>query len=219
MVHWQEAALVVPLAQDWSSLRLSDLLKLQFDGALLEGEGVVGAAEFWTHVKLHNTRPNTARCVLSAQPPHATMLATALHHDSARLRMIHHSFLRFFNSVEYDLEACSPELLADPMLDAEHVSNKMRQRKHRVLVRHRRGIVVAGSSVADAFDTLVSFEKACELQAAMMQTPWRTQDLDDLAMTDEQCEELVGLVSERDENNVYSEMHLAMLHNKLGPYE
>src|SRR3954447_24319921 len=57
----------------WSEMRPSDLLTVNVDGELVEGEGEWETTAFMIHRAVHRSRPD-ARCVFHTHMPYATAL-------------------------------------------------------------------------------------------------------------------------------------------------
>lgn len=146
--------LVNPYGRHWARLRASDLLLVDADepGDLVASYRVDPTA-FNIHGRIHRALPR-ARCVLHTHMKHATVL-TCL--KDSNLPPIDQNTMRFYGKVAVDegfegmaMEGAEGDRLARAMGDKP------------VLLMGNHGVVVAGPSVAQAFDDLYYFEKACE---------------------------------------------------------
>lgn len=151
--------LVNPWGLWWSEVRARDLLRIDRDGAVVEGEWDVTPAVH-IHTELHRRRPD-ARVVVHNHPPYASTLAAIgelpdlVHQNSSILagRMVLVS--------EYDGEVDRPHLgaaLADLIGEARVA----------LLVSH--GVIVTAPTLAEAVYTSVLFERTCMLHWQVLQT-------------------------------------------------
>src|SRR5438552_464488 len=138
----------------WSEVTASNLLVLDAGGKLLEGEGELEKTAFYIHSRIHLANPS-ATCVLHTHMPHATALTLL---EDGRLEMVEQNALRFYGDIAYDdtynglvLDAAEGDRLAQ-VLGAK-----------RVMFLANHGVIVVGSSVAEAFDSLYYLARACRL--------------------------------------------------------
>ena len=139
----------------WSEVTASNLLALDAEGNVLEGEGEFEKTAFWIHSRIHRAHPHAA-CVLHTHMPYATALTLL---EGARLEMVEQNALRFHDDIAYDdtynglvVDAAEGDRLALALGDK------------RVLFLANHGVIVVGPSVAEAFDFLYYLERACRLQ-------------------------------------------------------
>ena len=139
----------------WSEVSASNLLALDEEGRVLEGEGEFEKTAFWIHSRIHRANRHAA-CVLHTHMPYATALTLL---EGARLEMVEQNALRFHDDIVYDdtynglvVEAAEGDRLARVLGDK------------RVLFLANHGVIVVGPSVAEAFDSLYYLERACRLQ-------------------------------------------------------
>ena len=109
------------------------------------------------HGYFHRHLP-AARCLLHTHMPYATALASLA---DWRLLPIDQNACRFFNRVAYD-ETFGGMLLAEE--EAARQCALLMDGRCRVLVMRGHGVLVIGDSVAEAFDRLYYFERACRNQ-------------------------------------------------------
>jgi len=139
----------------WSEVTASNLLALDAEGNVLEGEGEFEKTAFYIHSRIHLKNPKAA-CVLHTHMPHATALTLL---ENGRLEMVEQNALRFHDDIAYD--DTYNGLVVD---DAEGDRLARLLGDKRVLFLANHGVIVVGPSVAEAFDLLYYLERACRLQ-------------------------------------------------------
>jgi ribulose-5-phosphate 4-epimerase/fuculose-1-phosphate aldolase len=144
----------------WSRATASGLLVIDDAGRVVEGEGRPANTGFNIHVPMH--RLTGHRVILHTHMPHATALTCI---RGGRLEMVHQNAGRFFGLCAYDEDFNGFALATD---EGERMARMMGG--NRVLFLGNHGVVVAGESVADAFDDLYYLERACEVQVLAMST-------------------------------------------------
>jgi ribulose-5-phosphate 4-epimerase/fuculose-1-phosphate aldolase len=139
----------------WSEVSASNLLALDAEGNVLEGEGEFEKTAFYIHSRIHLRNPRAA-CVLHTHMPYATAL-TLLEHG--RLEMVEQNALRFHGDIAYD--DTYNGLVVDKA-EGDRLAGVLGDKRVLFLANH--GVIVAGPSVAEAFDLLYYLERACRLQ-------------------------------------------------------
>src|SRR3954463_7847814 len=145
----------------WSEVSASNLLALDAQGAVLEGEGEFEKTAFYIHSRIHLSNPR-AVCVLHTHMPYATSLTLV---EGGRLEMVEQNALRFHDDIAYD--DTYNGLVVD---DAEGDRLARVLGGKRVLFLANHGVIVVGPSVAEAFDLLYYLERACRLQVLARST-------------------------------------------------
>ncbi|MDA8108046.1 MAG: aldolase [Betaproteobacteria bacterium] len=145
----------------WSELSASNLLVLDAQGRLLEGEGEFEKTAFHIHSRIHLACAQ-ARCVLHTHMPYATALALL---EGGRLEMAGQNALRFYGDVAYYDEYHG--LVLDPE-EGDRIARALGEKRCLFLASH--GVIVVGPSVAEAFDLLYYLERACQAQVLAMST-------------------------------------------------
>jgi ribulose-5-phosphate 4-epimerase/fuculose-1-phosphate aldolase len=153
--------LINPYGPHWSQMRASDMLLVDAEGAVLDGEGELETTAFCIHSRLHLASPRAA-CVLHTHMPYATALTTV--HD-ARLETISQNSTRFYDDVAYD---DSFNGLALDRAEGDRLGAALGDK--RVLFMANHGVLVVGQTVAEAFDDLYYLERAAQLQVLAMST-------------------------------------------------
>ncbi len=139
----------------WSEVTASNLLALDADGRVLEGQGEYEKTAFHIHSRIHLANPHAA-CVLHTHMPYATALTLL---ENGRLEMAEQNALRFFDDIAYD--DIYNGLVVDNA-EGDRLARVLGNRRVMFLANH--GVIVVGASVAEAFDSLYYLERACRLQ-------------------------------------------------------
>lgn len=139
----------------WSEVTASNLLALDANGNILAGEGEFEKTAFYIHSRIHFANPR-ATCVLHTHMPYATALTLL---ENGRLEMVEQNALRFHDDIAYD-DAYNG-LVVDPE-EGDRLARALGAKRVLFLANH--GVIVAGPSVAEAFDLLYYLERACRLQ-------------------------------------------------------
>jgi len=139
----------------WREVTASNLLRLDADGNLLDGEGEFEKTAFYIHSRIHLANPHAA-CVLHTHMPYATALTLL---EDGRLEMVEQNALRFAGEIAYDRQYNG--LVVDPA-EGDRIARVLGNRRVLFLANH--GVIVVGPSVAEAFDALYYLERACRLQ-------------------------------------------------------
>lgn len=144
----------------WSKARASELLVIDDRNTVIEGNGRPANTGFNIHVPMHKQTGH--RVILHTHMPYATAL-TCL--QDSTLEMVHQNAGRFYGLCAYDRDFNGFALDTD---EGSRMAGMMQG--NRVLFLGNHGVVVAGETVADAFDDLYYLERACEVQVLAMST-------------------------------------------------
>jgi ribulose-5-phosphate 4-epimerase/fuculose-1-phosphate aldolase len=139
----------------WSEVTASNLLSLDAQGRLLEGEGEYEKTAFYIHSRIHLAHPRAA-CVLHTHMPYATSLTLL---ENGRLEMVEQNALRFHDDIAYD--DVYNGLVVDEA-EGDRLARALGPKRVLFLANH--GVIVVGATVAEAFDALYYLERACRLQ-------------------------------------------------------
>ena len=145
----------------WSEVTASNLLVVDSRGKVLEGEGEAETTAVCIHAPIHMTNPRAA-CIMHTHMPYATALAMI---DGGRLEPASQTALRFYGGIAYDEDYNG---LAMQMDEGERLCKVMNGK--RVLLMANHGVTVIGPSVAEAFEDLYFFERACRVQFIAQQS-------------------------------------------------
>ncbi|MCO6055075.1 class II aldolase and adducin N-terminal domain-containing protein [Pseudomonas sp. MOB-449] len=153
--------LINPYGKHFSEIRASDLILVDADDpSTLDRPDAPDITAWALHGALHRNQPQ-ARCVLHTHSKYATALACLA---DSNLPPIEQNCMRFFERVAID-EGFDGMGLGD---EAERVSRLLDGKP--VLLMGNHGVMVAATSVAQAFDDLYYFERACEIYITALAT-------------------------------------------------
>src|SRR5258708_2154362 len=145
----------------WSEVTASNLLALDPDGNLLEGEGEFEKTAFYIHSRIHLSNAR-AVCVLHTHMPYATSLTLL---EGGRLEMVEQNALRFHEDIAYD--DTYNGLVVDNA-EGDRLARVLGDKRVMFLANH--GVIVVGPTVAEAFDLMYYLERACRLQVLARST-------------------------------------------------
>ncbi|WP_213879364.1 class II aldolase/adducin family protein [Pseudomonas sp. dw_358] len=145
--------LLNPKWRHFAGLCASDLLLLDADDSQVMARADAPDPTAWSiHGTLHARLPQL-RCLLHLHPPYATALACLA---DPQIKAIDQTTARFHQRVVIDRYYSG---MADDADEGLRLSRLLAQ--HPVLLMGNHGVLVAGPSVAEAFDTLYHLERAC----------------------------------------------------------
>ena len=156
-----DAILINPFGLHWSEMRASDLVVVDVDGNVLEGDRRVEKTAACIHGSIHRHAPQ-ARVVMHTHMPFATALSCLV---DGRLEPVHQNSLRFHGAVAYDEHYGG---LVHDREEGERIAATLGD--HRILFLANHGVIVAANSVHEAFDDLYYLEQAARVQVLAMQT-------------------------------------------------
>lgn len=147
--------LVNPYGWGFHEVTASRLLTCDFDGNVVEGSGEPEATAFFIHARVHKNVPR-ARACFHTHMPHATALAMV---EGPPLAWAGQTALKFYGRTVVDehynglaLDTDEGDRIAASMGDAD------------VVFMRNHGVMVAGPTIAAAWDDLYYLERACEAQ-------------------------------------------------------
>jgi ribulose-5-phosphate 4-epimerase/fuculose-1-phosphate aldolase len=170
---------LAPFGLHWSEVRASDFLIVDFAGNVLSGDGPVEDTAFYIHATLHAARDDV-RCVMHTHTPYATALSML---EDPALLMASQNAVGFMESVAWD---CDYNGFALDSREGERMAAALGDKA--VLLLRNHGLVTAGPSVAEAFNSHYFFERAAMVQILAQSTgqPLRTIPDDVLNRTAQQ---------------------------------
>lgn len=146
--------LMNPRWRHFSRIKASDLLLLDSaDHSVMQRPDAPDPSAWCIHSQLHARVPH-ARCVLHVHSIHATALSALA--DPTMLP-VDQNTARFYQRVAVDSHYGG---IADSLEEGVRIAGVMG--KHRVLLMGNHGVLVAGPTVASAFDDLYYFERAAQ---------------------------------------------------------
>ena len=161
MLPGTDCFLLNPYGRHWSEIRASDLLVVDAQGRVIEGEGEAEATAFYIHSRIHFTNPR-ATCVLHTHMPYATALTMI---ENGGLEWANQTALNFYDDVAYDRQYNG--LVLDDR-EGDRIAAALGDKRVLFLANH--GVIVIGRSVGEAFDDLYYLERACQAQVIAMST-------------------------------------------------
>lgn len=156
--------LINPAGRHFSQMQMSDLVLLDAsrnDLGLLPSTDVDPTAVN-LHGQIHKLLPD-AKCILHTHMPYTTALACL---EDFEFLMLDQNACRFYQRIAYDRDYAG---MALEVGEGERVA-KVLGKSRNVLLLANHGVIVVGSSVAQAFDELYYLEKAAQLQVLALST-------------------------------------------------
>jgi len=146
----------------FNSIKASDMVLVEQDKIeeIKDNPELVDPTALNIHGTIHKKVPH-ARCILHVHSKYATVLSTL---KDPVLKPIDQNTMRFFNRVSVFNDFGG--------LGFKEESNKMASSigNHSLLLLANHGILTVGQTIADAFDKLYYFEKACETYITALST-------------------------------------------------
>ena len=152
--------LINPQGLHWSEVNARDILLIDGQGHVLDGQHSLEPTAFFIHSWIHRLNPH-ARAVLHTHMPYATAITLI---DEGRLAWCNQNTLRFWNRVGYD-DNYNGLALED--VEGARIASQLKGKDVLFMASH--GVTVVGASVAWAFDDLYYLERACMHQALATQ--------------------------------------------------
>jgi ribulose-5-phosphate 4-epimerase/fuculose-1-phosphate aldolase len=146
--------LMNPRWMHFSRISANDLLLLDADdNAIMEGSSPPDPSAWAIHSRLHARLPHV-RCLLHLHPPYSTALASLA---DPELKPIDQNTARFYNRIVIDTAYGG---IADDREEGERLADVLGNRSIMLMGNH--GVLVAGESIAQAFDDLYFLERAAQ---------------------------------------------------------
>ena len=145
----------------WSEITASNLLVVNDDGVVVEGDGHVEPTARYIHWRAHRSAPH-AVCVLHTHMPYATTMCSL---RDKTLPVINQNALRFVGRIAYDDEYNGVALDEN---EGDRLAAKLTDKA--VLMMGNHGVMVVGPSVAAAWDDLYYLERACRTVVMALST-------------------------------------------------
>lgn len=158
-----ERYLINPYGVHWSQMRPDQLLLIDGDGTVIEGDGEVEATARNIHIAGHRANPRHA-AILHVHMPHATALTMI---EGGRLEMAHQTACRFHGRMAYHGFG-GIALTAEQGEDIARAQSENPAADVIFLAAH--GVSIGGPSIAVAFDDLYYLERACRQQILAQST-------------------------------------------------
>lgn len=176
---------VNPLSMPFSKIRVSDLVRVDQDGNVVEGDDVVNAAAFAIHSRIHHANPHLNAACHSHSPWGRSWAATGrlIPPTSQDACAFYNSqrIVRGFEGVVLDLDVGDRigAAFAEPAESASGVT---------VAIHENHGHITAGETVDEAVFWFVLFEQMCQSQMRLESTglPYHVVDDEVAAHTNQQ---------------------------------
>ncbi|WP_044043404.1 aldolase [Caballeronia insecticola] len=150
---------VNPYGYAFSEITASRLLICDFDGRVIDGEGEPEATAFYIHARVHRLLPRV-KAAFHTHMPNATALCLL---EGPPLLWLGQTALKFYGRTAVDehynglaLDDAEGDRIAAAMGDAD------------ILFLKNHGVMVAGATIAEAWDDLYYLERAAEVQLRAM---------------------------------------------------
>lgn len=157
----EQRFLINPYGIHWFQLRAGDLLLVDGDGRVLEGDGEVEATALHIHAAIHRQHP-AAVAVFHTHMPYATAITCT---EGGRLEPVSQTAAMFDGRIAYD-DAYGG--LGDNATEGDRLAAVMGTKPVLFMANH--GIVTTGADPAEAFNTLYYIERAARLQVLASST-------------------------------------------------
>jgi ribulose-5-phosphate 4-epimerase/fuculose-1-phosphate aldolase len=145
----------------WSEITASDLITVDLDGEVVEGDGDWEVTAFMIHRGVHLARPS-ARCVLHTHMPYATavsMIEGGLDTRASQNSMMFHGRVVSLEYGGYADAADEGSRIGDAVGDDTWV-----------VMLENHGVLAIGETVAEAWHRLYFLERACQVQVLAQST-------------------------------------------------
>ena len=146
----------------FSSIKASDLVLVDQDkiNELKDKPDVIDPTALYIHGAIHKNVPH-AKCILHVHSKYATVLASL---EDPTLPPIDQNTMRFFNRVGIYSDYGGMGFEDESKKMASKLGNK------NILLMANHGVLTTGQTVAEAFDDLYYFERACETYITALST-------------------------------------------------
>ncbi len=146
---------VNPLGEHFANLCSSDLVRLNHQGEIVEGQGLVNTAAFMIHSTIHAAKPEV-NAVAHAHSKYGKAWSTQGKliepvTQDACLFFEKHSVFSHFSGVVHELS------------EGEAIVNAMKEHDIAVILQNH-GLLTLGKNIDSAVSTFVQLEQACETQ-------------------------------------------------------
>lgn len=195
--------LINPWEVHWSRVRASDVLLIDGEGTVLEGEREVEDTAFYIHRAVHRSCPQ-AKVVLHTHMPYATAVTCT---EGGRIEMCSQNAVRFYGRIAYDDDYNG---IGD--CDEEGMRMASRLGNHTTMMMANHGVIAAGPTVGVAFDDLYYLEKAAKVQVLAVQSGKPLKMIPDAV-----CDSTSQAI--REQQPVYAESHWKVLKAMLAEEE
>lgn len=167
---YDDRYLILPFGLHWSEARASDVIVFDESGKTLEGSGDVELSAHCIHAPIH--RITGAQVVLHTHQHWAVALNML---KNNRLLPCSQTAAFFHGHIAYD---DTYEGTADTLSEGERLASLLTPQTH-VLFMKNHGVLVVGSSIAQAYRRIYKLERVCRAQISAMSTGQELEVLSD----------------------------------------
>jgi ribulose-5-phosphate 4-epimerase/fuculose-1-phosphate aldolase len=153
--------LLNPFGPDWSELTAGDLITVDGEGNVVDGDGEWEITAFMIHRGAHRARPS-ARCVLHTHMPCATAVSATEGGFDTTLSQAAMSFHGRVSTLPYGGLASAAD-------EGDRIASAVDDETSVVMLENH-GVMVLGKDVAEAWSRLYFLERACEVQVLAQST-------------------------------------------------
>ena len=153
--------LLNPFGPHWSELTADDMLTLDLEGTVVDGDGVAELTAFQIHRGVHQARAD-ARCVLHTHMPFATAISLTETGFDTRISQNSMLFHGAVATLPYNGLATGEQ---EGARMAAAVSSGVR-----AVFLQNHGVLIIAPTVAEAWRDLYFLERACEVQVLAQST-------------------------------------------------
>src|SRR5436190_14103136 len=200
--------LILPFGLHWSEARVSDLIVFDESGKTLEGDGVVELSAQCIHAPIH--RICGARVVLHTHQIWALALNML---KNNRLVPASQTAAFFHGHVAYDDTYAGT---ADSLEEGERLAGVIGDQH--VLFMKNHGVVVTGSTVAQAYRRLYKLERVCRAQILAMSTGQPLEVLSDEIVAQVQAPPANDRHSRAERERLFFEAMMRILDREMPGY-
>ena len=200
--------LILPFGLHWSEARASDMMVFDEQGRTLEGKGVVELSAQCIHAPIH--RITGANVVLHTHQTWA--LALNMLQDN-RLLPTSQTAAFFHGQIAYDDHYSG---LADTLQEGERLAAIMQSKPIVFMKNH--GVLVTGSTMAQAYKRLYKLERVCRNQVLALGTGRPLEVLPDEVVARVQAPNPHDSHSRQERDSLYFEAMMRVLDRELPGY-
>lgn len=175
--------LINPRGLDWSEIGADDIVVVNEQGDVLEGRHGVEPSALFIHAAVH--RITGHRVVLHTHMPYASCLT--LTEVGGLDPLLSQNALRFLDRITIDSHYNG---LALDMAEGERIARAMGSTDVAFLGNH--GVIVAGTTIAYAYDDLYFLERAAQQQVLAASSRYSLRPIEDLALARRTADQIKG---------------------------
>ena len=145
----------------WSEMLPSDILLVDLDGNVVDGDGDGQITALQIHRQIHRARPD-ARCVMHTHMPYASAIASTATGFITRLTQNSMSFHGSVATLGYGGQVQGDE-------EGERLAGAVADGANAIFLQNH-GVILVGASPAEAWLRTYFLERACEVQVLAQST-------------------------------------------------